>query len=72
MSYSLITLLELCDEANLNCSRLVIAMDRSICLPKSDRLNRDLGWVGFRPTTLQPWAGEDIVSNKWLLLGVDV
>lgn len=72
MHYSLIALLELCDDASFNCSRLIVAMDRSIGPPESDRLSRDLGWVGFRPTTLRPWVSVDVVSDQWLFLGVDV
>ncbi|KAL9095390.1 MAG: hypothetical protein Q9165_002261 [Trypethelium subeluteriae] len=68
----LIALLELCEDSNFDCSRLLVAVDRSIAPPESERLNRDLGWVGFRPITLQAWASESVISKEWLFLGVDV
>ncbi|KAI9704595.1 MAG: hypothetical protein M1820_005508 [Bogoriella megaspora] len=51
---------------------LIAALDRSILPPESERLKRALGWVGFRPTTLKAWAGEDVVSEEWLFLSMDV
>ncbi|KAF2236273.1 hypothetical protein EV356DRAFT_78390 [Viridothelium virens] len=72
LKHGLITLLELCEDSNFACSHLLVAVDRSIGPPESERLNRDLGWVGFRPTTLQDWAGEGVISSEWLFLGMDV
>lgn len=67
------TLLELasCDE--LACDRLVVGVDRTAGQEEVEDVTRDLGWVGFELTTLQPWSGtKGTVSDRWLFLGMDV
>jgi hypothetical protein len=54
-------------------SQLVICLDRSI--PDSERsaILRSLRWVGFEPITLDIWANEiDVISDKWIFLGMEV
>ncbi|KAI9661229.1 MAG: hypothetical protein M1821_009556 [Bathelium mastoideum] len=72
LKHCLVALLDLCDDDNFGYSRLVIAIDRSIGVSKCRSLVKSLGWVSFRPITLRIWAGEDFVSDKWLLLGQDM
>lgn len=66
-------LIELATTPDLICEELVIGIDRSISPPQANSLVRDLGWVGFEPTTLQPWTGGlDITSQRWLFLVMEV
>jgi hypothetical protein len=70
---SLMALLELCSVPDFDCAHLVACLDRR--LPTNDMrgLRRDLGWVGFEPVTLAEWTdSDDIVSTRWLLLGMEI
>jgi len=69
-------LLELCEDAAFDCSRLVACLDRTTEPEGLESLTKDLGWAGFENTTLARWVedphGDDIVSTRWLLLDVEV
>jgi Ornithine decarboxylase antizyme len=66
-------LLELCEVPEFDCSRLVVCADRTLNDSESKCLRRDLGWVGFEPLTLADWtANDDILSERWVFLGIDV
>jgi len=68
----LMALLELCNMPEIDCSNLVVCVDRSLALNESKVLLRDLGWVGFEPLTLGVWASEpNLVSQRWMLLGME-
>lgn len=70
---SLMALLELCSVPEFACAHLVACLDRR--LPTNDMrgLRRDLGWVGFEPATLAEWTdSDDIISTRWLLLGMEI
>ena len=59
--------------APLNCTRLVVCLDRMTPDASRKSLIRDLGWVGFELITLREWAGgRDVVSDKWVFLGMEV
>jgi hypothetical protein len=65
-------LIELAD-VPLGCSNVVICMDRHMPEDYAKTLMRSLQWVGFELTTLDHWAGDlDVVSEKWLFLGMEV
>lgn len=64
-------MIELADP--LECSRVVICMERSIPEDDAKSLMRSLQWVGFELTTLDHWSKElDTTSNKWLFMGMEV
>jgi len=68
----LMALLALSSVPNIDCSELVVCLDRS--MPAVDRtgLIKDLGWVGFELTTLDEWTdNEEVVSEKWLFLSLE-
>lgn len=70
---SLMALLELCSIPAFDCSQLVACLDRRLPTNDGRGLRRDLGWVGFEPVTLAVWTdSDDIVSARWLLLGMDI
>lgn len=65
-------LLELCDSPEVECSKMVVCVDRDFDEEDSKSLLRDLGWVGFEPMTLDEWShDETIVSDKWMLLSME-
>jgi len=65
-------LLELCSISSFDCTQLVACLDRRLPANEMSGLRRDLGWVGFEPVTLAPWTESDeIVSPRWLLMGMD-
>lgn len=74
------TLLELASSTEMSCEALVACLDRAAQPEPLDDLVRDLGWVGFEATTLEPWevargfpsGVERITSDRWLLLTMDV
>ncbi|KAK8045103.1 hypothetical protein PG993_005127 [Apiospora rasikravindrae] len=71
LKQALIGLIELADP--LECSRVVICMERSIPEDDAKALMRSLQWVGFELTTLDHWSGGlDTTSNKWLFMGMEV
>ena len=66
-------LLELAESSSLDCSRLIICVDRTAGKEESEDITRGLGWVGFEFITLDAWAGEsDCISDRWLFLSLDV
>jgi hypothetical protein len=66
-------LLELCSLDELGCTELVICLDREMDPEDQRTLMKDLGWVGFSPTTLIDWArGGEIISSRWVFLAMDV
>ncbi|KAI1148238.1 ornithine decarboxylase antizyme-domain-containing protein [Nemania diffusa] len=72
LKQALIALIELAD-VPLGCSDVVICMDRHMPEDHAKSLMRSLQWVGFELTTLDHWAEElDVVSDKWLFLGMEV
>ncbi|KAI1112983.1 ornithine decarboxylase antizyme-domain-containing protein [Nemania sp. NC0429] len=69
---ALIALIELAD-VPLGCSDVVICMDRHIPADHAKSLMRSLQWVGFELATLDHWADDlDVVSDRWLFLGMEV
>jgi len=68
----LIGLIELAD-VPLGCSHVVICMDRHMSEDYAKSLMKSLQWVGFELRTLDHWAkGIDVISDKWLFLGMEV
>jgi hypothetical protein len=68
----LIGLIELAD-VPLGCSHVVICIDRHMPEDYAKALMKSLQWVGFELTTLDHWAkGIDVISGKWLFLGMEV
>lgn len=71
----LMALLELASTPEFDCPKLVACVDREVSdVEQFDDLVRDLGWVGFEPTTLEPWSpgAVDVTSQRWLMLDMDV
>jgi len=69
----LMAVLELCSLDELGCTELVICLDREMEAADLKSLMKDLGWVGFSPTTLVDWVqGEEIISSKWVFLAMDI
>jgi hypothetical protein len=65
-------LLELCSIHEVDCSQLVVCVDRLLQTEDSKGLLRDLGWVGFEPVTLDEWSKDaTLVSERWLLLSME-
>ena len=65
-------LLELCTVEEVDCSKLIVCVDRTLQAEDSKGLLRDLGWVGFEPITLDEWTeGPALVSERWLLLSME-
>ncbi|KAF2011900.1 hypothetical protein BU24DRAFT_375185 [Aaosphaeria arxii CBS 175.79] len=70
---ALMALLELCDVPYFSCSRLVACIDRHAEAHATEALSKDLGWIGFQLTTLDDFtSGDEITSNKWLLMDMEV
>ncbi|KAI9769509.1 MAG: hypothetical protein M1840_003986 [Geoglossum simile] len=73
LKHGLIALLELAGSTHVQCSQLVVCIDRTTDTMEMKSLMRDLGWVGFELTTLSVWAaGADHISKRWLFLGMEV
>ncbi|KAF2228028.1 ornithine decarboxylase antizyme-domain-containing protein, partial [Elsinoe ampelina] len=70
----LMALLELAASPEFDCEKLVACLDRETEKSDHDDLVHDLGWVGFEPTTLEPWTpgAVDITSPRWLMLSMEV
>lgn len=69
----LMALLELCEVPYFSCSRLVSCLDRDADARATEALTKDLGWIGFQLATLNDFTkGDEITSNKWLLMDMDV
>jgi len=72
LKQALVALIELA-ESPLACSHMVICIERSIPAEETKALTKGLQWAGFSLTTLDFWsAGLDVVSNKWLFMGMEV
>ncbi|KAI0451040.1 ornithine decarboxylase antizyme-domain-containing protein [Xylaria acuta] len=72
LKQALIALIELAD-VPLGCSGVVICLDRLMPEDHAKSLMRSLQWVGFELTALDHWAEDlDVVSNKWLFLGMEI
>jgi hypothetical protein len=67
------TLLDLRDAPGIECSELVICLDRDMKPQESQTLIKNLGWVGFELTTLDEWSEscEDLISPKWFFLSLE-
>ncbi len=52
---------------------MVICLERSIPEEEAKGLIKGLQWAGFSLTTLDFWAtGLDIVSGRWLFMGMEL
>ncbi|KAI0844709.1 ornithine decarboxylase antizyme-domain-containing protein [Daldinia vernicosa] len=72
LKQALIALIELAD-GPIECSHVVICVDRSMPHEYAKALMKSLQWVGFEMTTLDHWAKDvDIISDKWLFMGMEV
>ncbi|KAK0721056.1 ornithine decarboxylase antizyme-domain-containing protein [Lasiosphaeris hirsuta] len=72
LKQALVALIELAD-GPLDCGHMVICIDRSIPGDDSLALTRGLQWAGFSLTTLDFWSsGYDVVSNRWLFMGMEL
>ena len=75
LKQALMALIELASTPALPpCEHMVVCFDREEGeTPVTKALLRDLGWVGFELTTLKGWAeGFELVSGKWLFVGMEV
>lgn len=63
-------LLELCSPSALDCSTLVVCLDRN---GDTSQL-KSLGWVGFELVTLSEWVegGNGVVSDRWLFMSMEI
>jgi hypothetical protein len=72
LKQALVALIELA-EGPLACSHMVICIERSIPEEETKGLTKGLQWAGFSLTTLDFWSpGFDVVSNRWLFMGMEV
>lgn len=52
---------------------MVICVERSIPEEETKGLTKGLQWAGFSLTTLDFWSnGFDVLSNRWLFMGMEV
>lgn len=66
-------LLELAETDALDCSQLVICVDRTADKEATEDVTHDLGWVGFELMMLDAWAEQsNCISDRWLFLSMDV
>jgi hypothetical protein len=71
--HSVMSLLELASSEYVECSQLVICVDRSADEADVQDTTRDLGWVGFELMMLDAWSDDKgTISDRWLFLGMDV
>ncbi|PHH62206.1 hypothetical protein CDD81_7333 [Ophiocordyceps australis] len=69
---ALMALIELGD-GPLNCSSIVICIDRRLVGHEALELTKSLQWVGFDMITLDRWANDlDVTSNKWMFMGMEL
>jgi hypothetical protein len=69
---ALVALIELA-EGPLDCSHMVICIERSIPEEDTKGLTGGLQWAGFSLTTLDFWTdGLDVLSNRWLFMGMEL
>jgi hypothetical protein len=72
LKQALVALIELA-EGPLDCSHMVICIERSIPAEEANGLAKGLQWAGFSLTTLDFWSpGFDVLSNRWLFMGMEV
>ncbi|KAK4221513.1 ornithine decarboxylase antizyme [Podospora fimiseda] len=72
LKQALVALIELA-EGPLECSHMVICIERTIPAEEAKALTRGLQWAGFSLTTLDYWSGGlDVVSDRWLFMGMEV
>ncbi|KAK3326697.1 ornithine decarboxylase antizyme-domain-containing protein [Apodospora peruviana] len=72
LKQALVALIELAD-GPLSCAHMVICIDRSIPGEEAKALTKGLQWAGFSPTTLDFWSGGlDVVSDRWLFMGMEI
>ncbi|KAK4185262.1 ornithine decarboxylase antizyme-domain-containing protein [Podospora australis] len=73
LKQALVALIELA-EGPLDCSHMVIAIERSIEQEEARALTKGLQWAGFSLTTLDFWTptGLDVVSDRWVFMGMEV
>lgn len=73
LKQALVAMIELA-ESPLECSTIILCIDRLIPQNEIHALMKNLQWVGFEPTMFDRWAkqGVDVTSNCWLLMGMDV
>lgn len=72
LKQALIALIELAD-GPIECSNVVICVDRRMPQDYAKALMKSLQWVGFELTTLDHWAKDlDVTSNKWLFMGMEL
>lgn len=59
--------------ATLECSQLIICLDRTISQEEMKPFLKSLGWVGFELVTLEMWSKHyDTGSDRWLFLGMEL
>lgn len=69
---SLMALLELCDVDYFSCSRLALCIDRQVETSTMDSLVKDLGWIGFKLSTLSDFTQQsNIVSDRWVFMTME-
>ncbi|KAK4164336.1 ornithine decarboxylase antizyme [Cladorrhinum sp. PSN259] len=72
LKQALVALIELA-EGPLECSHMVICIERNIPAEEARALTKGLQWAGFSLTTLDYWSGGlDVVSDRWLFMGMEV
>lgn len=72
LKQALIALIELAD-GPIECSNVVICVDRRMPHDHAKTLMKSLQWVGFELTTLDHWAKDlDVTSDKWLFMGMEI
>lgn len=72
LKQALIALIELAD-GPIECSHVVICVDRSMPQDYAKALMKSLQWVGFELTTLDHWAKDvDVTSSNWLFMGMEI
>lgn len=72
LKQGLMALIELA-ESVFALQQVVICLDRSVPEADAKAFMKSLRWVGFELVTLEMWAKEqDITSDKWLFLGMEV
>jgi len=72
LKQALVALIELA-EGPLRCNQMVVCIDRSIPGEESKALAKGLQLAGFSLTTLDFWtSGCDIVSDRWVFMGMEL
>lgn len=67
------SLLELATSDGLDCSQVVICVDRTADVAAVEESTHSLGWVGFELMMLDAWSAQkSTLSERWLFLGMDV